>query len=89
MPEPFEWLMIKGIGLTALLRLHAGAGAADGIGIQESPYVTTWLKGLGTNRLDNEMLMKRVKVEFIKMTNNDQQPWANMDPATEVYWAGK
>jgi hypothetical protein len=89
MPEPFEWLMIKGIGLTALLRLHAGAGAADGIGIQESPYVTTWLKRLGTNRLDNEMLMKRVKVEFIKMTRNEQRSWVNMDLTTEVYLAGK
>ncbi len=87
MPEPFEWLMIKGIGLTALLRLHAGAGAADGIGIQESPCATTWLKRLGTNRLDKEMLMKRVKVELIEMTKNDQQPWINMDPATEVYLA--
>jgi hypothetical protein len=70
-------------------RPHAGAGADDGIGIQDSSCVTTSLKRLGTDRLDNEMLMKRVKVELIEMTKNDQQPWINMDLATEVYLTGK
>ena len=56
--------------------------------MQDSPYATTCLKYLGTNGLEIEMLMKRVKAEVIEMTQK-QRPWVNMDPATEVYPAEK
>jgi hypothetical protein len=63
-----------------------GDTAADGDG-EHSPFTAALLKYLPTRGLEVEQMMKRVKADVIKSTNNRQRPWLSSDVSEDVYLA--
>ncbi len=76
-------------GLLVGFATAPGDVAADGIGMRNSPFTAALLKHLGTEDLEIELMMKRVKADVYDATEGKQQPWHNSALRTEVYLAGK
>jgi hypothetical protein len=81
-------LRSAGGGLLVGFATAPGDVAADGAGMNNSPFTTALLRHLATKGLEVELMMKRVKADVIEITKNQQRPWTNSDLAKEVYLAG-
>lgn len=61
-----------------------GDVALDGTG-SNSPFTTALVSHLADKGLEFEQVLKRVKADVIKATDNKQRPWMNSDIASDVY----
>ena len=61
-----------------------GTVASDGAG-KHSPFTTALLAHLETPNLDIDLMMKRVRGDVSKATDDHQQPWTNSSLISEFY----
>lgn len=61
-----------------------GEVAQDGTG-QNSPFTTALLKHMGTENLEIELMLKRVKEDVYNATAQSQEPWHNSALRREFY----
>ncbi|MFK5978407.1 MAG: caspase family protein [Rhizobiaceae bacterium] len=62
-----------------------GEVALDGDG-DNSPFTTALLKHIGTPDMEIELMLKRVKADVYKDTDQQQEPWNNSGLRTEFYF---
>jgi hypothetical protein len=73
-----------GGGLLIGFATAPGDVALDGEG-KNSPFTSALIRHLPEKGLEIEQVLKRVKADVIKDTDNQQRPWVNSDIAVNVY----